>query len=167
MTASAGPVLICYDGSENARYAIERAAALFGGSRAVVLTVWQPSAHIGGMVWSDVIAGLDFAELDQAAAERGGRLADEGARIARAAGIQAEPVAVQAAGPVWKSIVDLAERNDASVVVMGSRGLTGIRSLLLGSVSNAVVHHARQPALVIHPPTHDAADSPPRPEPSR
>jgi nucleotide-binding universal stress UspA family protein len=167
MAASVGPLLIGYDGSENARFAIERAAALFGGSRAVVLTVWQPSAHIGGMMWSDATANLDFAELDRVAAERGDRLADEGAVIARAAGFEAEALAVQAAGPVWKEIVDIAERHDASVVVMGSRGLTGIRSLLLGSVSNAVVHHACRPVLVIHGATHDAAQTPSPAEPSR
>jgi nucleotide-binding universal stress UspA family protein len=36
--------------------------------------------------------------------------------------------------------------------VMGSRGLTGVRSMLLGSVSNAVVHHTERPTLVIHRP---------------
>jgi nucleotide-binding universal stress UspA family protein len=37
------------------------------------------------------------------------------------------------------------------VVVMGSRGLSGVRSMLIGSVSNAVVHHAHQPTLVVPP----------------
>ena len=35
---------------------------------------------------------------------------------------------------------------------MGSRGLTGLRSMLLGSVSSAVVHHADRPTLVIRQP---------------
>jgi hypothetical protein len=36
-----GPVLLCYDGSESARQAIERAGRLLGGGNAVVLTVWE------------------------------------------------------------------------------------------------------------------------------
>ncbi len=124
MTASAGPVLICYDGSENARYATERAATLFGGSRAVVLTVWQPTVESGGMVWFEETANLaDFAELDRAAAERGGRLADEGARTHR------HPLA-----PARQRL----ERRRQPRPAAGAGG----------------------------PHTHDAADSPPRPEPS-
>src|SRR4051794_12319086 len=39
-----GPLLLCYDGSEHARDAVERAGSLFAGRDAVVLTVWQPTA---------------------------------------------------------------------------------------------------------------------------
>jgi nucleotide-binding universal stress UspA family protein len=42
-----------------------------------------------------------------------------------------------------------------STIVLGSRGLTGLRSVLLGSVSTAVVHHADRPTLVIHSPGDD------------
>jgi nucleotide-binding universal stress UspA family protein len=116
------------------------------------------------MVWSDVVANMsDFVELDRAASAAGSRLADEGARIARAAGFHAEPVAVKATGPVWRTLVEIADNNDAALIVIGSRGHTGIRSLLLGSVSNAVIHHAHQPTLVIHIPAHD----PPGEEASR
>jgi nucleotide-binding universal stress UspA family protein len=153
VTDDVRPMVICYDGSGPAAYAIERAATLLGERNAVVLTVWQPAADLGGMVWTDATASLvDFEDLDRSAAAAGSRLADEGARIARAAGVEATPLAVRSIGPVWKSIIEAADQNDASLIVIGSRGLAGIRSLLLGSVSNAVVHHASQPTLVIHNP---------------
>jgi nucleotide-binding universal stress UspA family protein len=126
------PLLLCYDGSEDAKHAIERAGGLLADRRALVVTVWEPTASLDSFAWSGVSAGVaNFVELDRAAAE-------------------AEPVAIKAAGPVWKTIVETAERCDVAAIVMGSRGLTGVRSMLLGSVSNAVVHHTKRPTLVIH-----------------
>ena len=92
------------------------------------MTVWQPTAAPGSLGLLGATAGMvDFVELDRAAAEAGGRVADEGVRIAQEAGLDAEPVAVEATGPVWKTIVEIADRHDAATIVMGSRGLTGLR----------------------------------------
>ncbi len=155
---SYNPLLLCYDGSENARYAIERAGVLLGRRRAVVVTVWRAAADLGITDWMEVPASVvNFVELDRAAAEGGARLAEEGVRIASEAGLEADAFAVKAAGPVWKTILETAEHLDAAAIVMGSRGLAGFRSMLLGSVSNAVVHHTQRPALVIHVPATDAA----------
>lgn len=52
-------------------------------------------------------------------------------------------------GPPGKQIVDLAIDGDYSVIVMGRRGLSGVKELLLGSVSNHIVHHAPCPTLII------------------
>jgi nucleotide-binding universal stress UspA family protein len=156
---SDGPLLLCYDGSEDAKHAIERAGGLLADRPALVVTVWEPAASLDSFAWSGVSAGVaNFVELDRAAAEAGGRAADEGVRIAKEAGVEAEPVAIKAAGPVWKTIVETAERCDVAAIVMGSRGLTGVRSMLLGSVSNAVVHHTERPTLVIHRANDDHAD---------
>jgi nucleotide-binding universal stress UspA family protein len=148
-----GPLLLCFDGSEDARRAIERAGALFAGSRALVITVWQPIADLDSFTWTGATASpVDVVELNRAAAEDGGRVADEGVRVALEAGLRAEPLAVEATGSVWRTIVAIADRHDAAAIVMGSRGLTGVRSMLLGSVSSAVVHHADRPTLVIRQP---------------
>jgi nucleotide-binding universal stress UspA family protein len=126
---------------------------LFAGRRALVVTVWQPTAAPGALGFAGETAGMiDLFELDRAASEAGGRVADEGVRIAQQAGLLAEPVAVPAAGPVWKTIVGIAERDNAATIVMGSRGLTGLRAMLLGSVSSAVVHHADRPTLIVRQP---------------
>jgi nucleotide-binding universal stress UspA family protein len=152
-SAAEGPLLLCYDGSEDAMHAIERAGALFAGRRALVVSVWQPTAVPDSLGFSGGAASMiDFAELDRAAADDGGRVADEGVRIAQQAGLIAEPVAVKAVGSTWKSIVEIADRNDAVTIVMGSRGLTGLRAMLMGSVSSAVVHHADRPTLIVRRP---------------
>jgi len=48
-----------------------------------------------------------------------------------------------------EQIVALAEEIGAGLVVMGSRGLGGLRRLLIGSVSDSVVRHAHCPVLVV------------------
>jgi len=151
--AADGPLLLCYDGSDDAAHAIERAGALFTGRPALVVTVWQATALPSSLGISGEPAGMvDFVKLDRAAAEDGGGVARAGVRIAQEAGLDAEPLAVEAAGPIWKTIVEIADRHDAAAIVMGSRGLKGLRSMLMGSVSSAVVHHADRPALIIRRP---------------
>jgi nucleotide-binding universal stress UspA family protein len=148
------PLILCYDGSEDAKHAIQRGGDLLNRRRALVLTVWLPTGALGiGLGFTADAAS--FVEIDRAAAEAGARIAEEGAQIARDAGLDAEPVAVKAGGPIWHTIVETADRCDAAAIVMGSRGLTGLRSMLLGSVSGGVVHHADRPTLVICRPSED------------
>lgn len=147
-----GPLLLCFDGSARAARAIKRAGALLAGRDSLVVTVWQPTS-LGSIVWAGVTASMvDFFRLDRERAEAGRRVADEGVRIAMEAGLQATPLAVEADGPVWLTILEIADRHDAATIVMGSRGLTGLRSTLLGSVSNAVVHHTDRPTLIFRQP---------------
>lgn len=151
-----GPSLICYDGSEGARRAISLAADLLSARKAVVLTVWQPINVAGGINWAGSSAGtINFAEFDRAAADEAVFLANDGVLAAGERGLDARAMAIRASGSVWSTICEVAEHDQAAVIVMGSRGLSSVRSVLMGSVSSAVLHHASQPTLVIHPGTDD------------
>ena len=159
---SDGPVIICYDGSDDAKHAIRSAGALLGDTNALVVTVWQPTAQLGTFGWYGATSNLvNFPELDRAGAEAGGAVAEEGARSAEAAGFEAESVAIAATGPVWKTLVDTADDHDAAAIVIGSRGLTSLRSVLLGSVSSAVLHHTDRPTLVVQQPQPATEAKPP------
>jgi nucleotide-binding universal stress UspA family protein len=50
------------------------------------------------------------------------------------------------------TILDEADEIGARAIVLGTRGLTGVKSLLLGSVSHAVLQHADRPVIVIPSP---------------
>jgi nucleotide-binding universal stress UspA family protein len=148
--AADGPLLICYDGSEDAKHAIRSAGHLLGGRHALVLTVWESAVNPGGYAWLGAdTSTINFAELDRVAAEHGGHVANQGVRIALEEGLGADPITIKAAGRVWRTILEIADREHAAAIVMGCRGLTGVRSLLLGSVSSAVIHHAERPTLVV------------------
>jgi nucleotide-binding universal stress UspA family protein len=157
-TSSAdGPLLLCYDGSEDAKHAIERAGELFAGRRALVVTVRRPIPALDTVAVLGATGGMvNVVDVERATAETDGRVADEGVRIAQEAGLDAEPVAVRSTRSVWETIVGVADRHDAATIVMGSRELTGLRSMVLGSVSSAVVRHADRPTLIIPQPVTDA-----------
>ena len=143
-----GPALIAYDGSDGARAAIAAAGALLTAREAVVLTTWSPiSLGIAtGVAQPAYVPDLEAAYRDQALAA-----ASEGARLAEQAGLAARPLVKPEPNGCWTAILDAADDIDASVVVVGARGRSGVRSALLGSVSNGVMHHSRRPVLVAHP----------------
>jgi len=74
-----------------------------------------------------------------------------GADRAREAGFRAEPRG-ELEEPVWEGIVNVADELDAAVIVLGSRGLKGIREQFEGSVSHEVAQHAGRPVLIVPPP---------------
>jgi nucleotide-binding universal stress UspA family protein len=143
------PVLLCYDASEDAKHAISEAGRLFGPGPALVLSVWQDARAIPSFAWA---APMDFGELLEAARQGADRVAAEGAQAAEAAGFTATPLVVESLGPVWQRIVAVATERDVEAIALGSRGLSGVKAALIGSVSSAVVQHATCPTLVVHRP---------------
>ncbi len=71
-------------------------------------------------------------------------------KIENAGGTVAEANLKMEGRPDWE-IVRLSEEIGAGLIVMGSRGLGGLRRALLGSVSDSVVRHAHCPVLVVRP----------------
>jgi nucleotide-binding universal stress UspA family protein len=141
-----GPVLFAYDGSDLAGNAITEAGRqLQAGRDALVLTVWEPF-NVGFLP----VAGVEFdaAGVDEvrAAAEK---TAAHGASLAEAAGFRARGMAAEAA-PTWKGIIDAADEHDASLIVLGSHGRSGVTSLMAGSVASAVAAHSRRSVLIVH-----------------
>jgi nucleotide-binding universal stress UspA family protein len=90
------------------------------------------------------------ANFDQVNEDEGLAVAREGATLARVAGLTAEARSDLAA-PTWEGIVDVANAIDAGVIVIGSRGLTGLRERFEGSVSHEVAEHAGRPVLIVPP----------------
>ena len=139
-------ILICYDGSNEAERAIDAAAALVGSRHAVVLTVAPAMTFAEGVAaTSSVVPGNAFDDLNRADALR---RAETGAVHARLAGFDAEPRATIASA-TWQGIVDVADELDATAIVIGSRGVGGLREFARGSVSHDVATHARRPVLIV------------------
>lgn len=148
------PILIAYDGSSSARAAIEEAGRLFAGAVAEVATVWtsvRSSGRAARAALPQSMIDEAVRNLDATARHEAEQTAEEGAAAARAAGLDATAVVLRADASVWERIIRHAEDAHVAAVVVGSRGLSAIRSALLGSVSSGVIHHCRRPVVVVHP----------------
>jgi len=154
------PVLLCYDGSANAARAIADAGVLLAPLEAVLLSVWAPvtswEAYDPGALVSGAVTalGAHALGLDAVAAELAAENAEHGIELAAQAGFAARGRVER--GAAWRTICEVAAEIDAAVIVLGARGLSRVRSALLGSVSSAVVLHAARPTLISPPPTGEA-----------
>jgi nucleotide-binding universal stress UspA family protein len=144
--AETGPVLFAYDGSDLAGAAIAEAGRqLRGGRDAVVLTIWEPF-NVGFLPVDEVeFNAAQVGEVRKAAEQT----AAHGASLAKAAGFRATSMAAEAA-PTWKGIIDAADERDASLIVLGSHGRSGLAGAVVGSVAGAVAAHSRRSALIVH-----------------
>ncbi|GAA1975078.1 universal stress protein [Catenulispora subtropica] len=145
----AGTLLIAYDGSADAKTALEFAAKTFAGREAVLVTVWEPLMAQMGV--AEAFVGVTVSEDEEAVVAKGAQLvAESGAQLASKLGLKATARwESEGAQSVADTIDRLAEEVDAEIIVTGSRGLTGLHSLLVGSVSAKVLKHARRPVLVV------------------
>jgi nucleotide-binding universal stress UspA family protein len=143
MSAFPTKILLATDGSEEAGLALRMAVSLARSTGSelhvvhVVETtpVYHPERH-----------GYHARQEIRRAEAR--RLLDEQAEEVKAAG----GTVVQAhlgIGRPDEEIVALCEELGAGMVVMGSRGMGGVRRALMGSVSDSVVRHASCPVLVV------------------
>jgi nucleotide-binding universal stress UspA family protein len=136
-------VIVGVDGSDGSRAALRWAAAEARqwGVPLVAVWAWEFSPLI---VATEAPTEID--ELSRAVANRlhetlVAELGEDGAD-------RVEPLIVEDA-PV-PAILDAAGPDD--LVVVGSRGLGGLKGLVLGSVSRQVVHDSPCPVTVVHPP---------------
>lgn len=154
-------IILTDDGSSLARAAVPRAAALASGCGSDVLVVRVSHA-----------AGLDPDELDEAgwdaffAPEAVARAADEPVEAEphlsevvsdlQVRGVARAASAVLFSGDVGKALVEAADELDVDLVVMSSRGESGLRRYVLGSVAEQLTREARETAILLCPPPADA-----------
>jgi nucleotide-binding universal stress UspA family protein len=149
MASLSGPVLFCFDGSTGSEHALSDGGRVLRRGSAVVLSVWETLttelADSGALGFSYVPDENEFDSQEEAEAYA---IADRGAVVAGVRGWDAEPRAENAAMSVWRTIVDVAAEIDASVIVCGSRGRNAVKRAMLGSVSEALLHHSPRPTLI-------------------
>jgi nucleotide-binding universal stress UspA family protein len=144
------PILVGYDGSACAARAIDAAATLFPGRRAIVLYV--ASRVVPERVRTASVERVReelIEEVRVAARREAAAVAEEGTHLAWRAGLEAKPLAVETEDGPADAIVRVARNESAAAVVLGRPSRTRLGSLLPGSVSRRVVDHCPVPVVVV------------------
>ncbi|SHL51666.1 Nucleotide-binding universal stress protein, UspA family [Roseovarius marisflavi] len=168
-----GKIIVATDGSATGNRAVDFAAALsekFGKDLCVVhvLMYGRPSKEVAKMAESEGIvlpvapddatrqsafsmrfpSAADEVSMAKAISALGDRIAEHAKQRAQDAG--ARNVTIQmCAGDIADEILDVAEAEKADVLVLGRRGLGRVREVLLGSVSQKVLHNADCTVVIV------------------
>ena len=137
-------VLIATDGSENAEKAADFGVQIAELSGAKVYAVYvidtTPYYSIPlDEVWSKEV----YEQLET----MGSEITSDVENTAKAAGLEAESLVLK--GDPAERIVNFAEEQNVDMIVVGSHGIGGFERLVIGSVSEKVVRHAKVPVLVV------------------
>ena len=137
-------ILLAFDGSENALRAAKFAVDLqksIPDARCVIIIVSSFTKDEAEFL------GASDAEFDSALKINTDRMLHGALKLFENAGLEVEKVTLQ--GDIAKSIIEYAGEHDIDLIVMGTRGLGNVKGMLLGSVSNKVIHQTHCPVTIV------------------
>ncbi len=139
-------ILLPVDGSELALEAVRFAIrVVLAGLRAdAVLANVQEPANL-----YELLVAHDPVVINRVSEEAGQHSLLTARELLDAAGIEYE--CEVAKGDPAHTIVDIAERFACDLIIMGARGTSALRSAMLGSVSNEVLHASAIPVMIVKP----------------
>ncbi len=136
-------ILLAVDGSEHGQRAARAAADLARAVKAKNLRI--------AVVYEAVPAYLGEPNLSHAIAARTAEAEKLLAAAEKAVGnVPARIHREILEGPVAEAIIEVAATRKSDLIVMGSRGLGGLKGALLGGNSQKVINHAHCPVLIVH-----------------
>lgn len=147
-------ILLPFDGSPLALEAVRfviRMAADGLETRVVLANVQEPASLYELMVAHDPVV------IEQVSAAAGANTLQAAQALLDAAGLAYETEV--ASGDPAHTLVDILENYGCDLVVMGASGTSALRSALLGSVSNEVLHAAGVPVMIVKAAEQDSADA--------
>ena len=145
-------ILLAVDGSVYSDAAVEEVAnrPWPPQSEVKVITAAEVPVPIGMGPWG--VSPYDFEELEKSVRTAAQAVIDGALdKLKTITGDTLKITSEIIQGPPRQVIVDEAEEWGADLIVMGSRGLGAWNRLLLGSVSSAVVHHAKCSVEIVRP----------------
>jgi nucleotide-binding universal stress UspA family protein len=130
--------LVAVDGSETSSNAAKMAIDLSKkfGANLIALHIVPPNLRFN-------------KEMFDIANQNGQKIVNEVREKAVAKGVDVQTEVISDVISITKVIVDYAEENDVNLIVLGTRGISGIKRLLLGSTASGVVTYSHCPVVVV------------------
>jgi len=138
---------VAYDGSNDAAKATRLAASLSTTFDARLILVHVFSSPTIALSAASGMPGPDYGEMEVAAKEAAEKVLSRGLQLITDSGARATGELIEAPSVV-EAIVNYAENQKVDLIVVGTRGMTGFKKLILGSVSTGLISHAHCAVLV-------------------
>ncbi|NIC07832.1 universal stress protein [Billgrantia bachuensis] len=147
-------ILVPVDGSEGAKKALEVACQLAsqGDATLHILHIPEELTHETTLVWGIGAIAIEASRQEpqepRARQDIGKQIVDRAEKAARAKGVTRVETIIGQGDPA-RTIVSEAKRRGVEAIVMGSRGLSDLRGLVVGSVSHKVSHVAECTVITV------------------
>ena len=150
-------ILVPIDGSEHSSKALDVAIQMAKSFHGKLTLIHVYSISVTPMIVPEpstltppaapILAPIEMSKMSEAARDAGTRILTSGADRAKAAKVEVETALRE--GHTVNEITKAAKEGEFGLIVIGARGLSHIRILLLGSTTDGVMHHATCPVLVV------------------
>ncbi len=139
-------IVVGTDGSAGANVAVDAAIELarLTGARLDVVHAHRVAAATGTELG---VPTIDIMEVNEAIHSEGQLICDQAIARADRVGVKAEAHCV--GGHASEELLRVAAATSADLVVVGNRGMTGMRRFVLGSVPNKVAHSCSASVLIV------------------
>jgi nucleotide-binding universal stress UspA family protein len=139
-------LLVAIDESEQARRILDKVVEIAGvmpGAEIHVLNVQEEPT-----VYGEVALYLSQERAIQLKMEAGQRVVDAAIELLQQKGVAVKGEVL--VGDIAPAIAGCADAMSCNLIVMGTRGMGAVASLVLGSVATKVIHLTRIPILLVH-----------------
>ena len=142
-------ILAPLDGSEPSKRALKAALELASkwGSELLILSVIP---RISALLYTGHCSmGMDLETYENELGHIYKKIVDDAMEMVTANHPELKVSVSVLKGHVPSTILEISDHKDVDLIVMGSRGLSGIESWFLGSISKNVVEHCKKPKLIV------------------
>ncbi|MFO7835778.1 MAG: universal stress protein [Candidatus Thorarchaeota archaeon] len=136
-------IVVAVDGSEHSDKAVQYACSIGPSMDAEVILLHVVPMLVSATPYQDTVSDQPFLALEKV----GEDILTKAKTLASNLGCEVTDLLDH--GDPASRIIEIADEKDADIIIMGSRGLSGIKRFFVGSISDKVTNHAKCPVMLV------------------